>query len=968
MKKVTLLCLISILLLTPQYSKGQSQITLTSDQQLIDLLDPDEVIDLSRGYNQVYGSLRSVCESAKDSGHDLLVIKYDAFFRQFRNHPETDRLLTVDTDEYIEKMKIISDFASGYGLGLGLALLSPLELGAGYNKQTGKYGQWAHYKVGNRDPESGKFSVKLWQQLYWTNNKGKFDIKLKSVKAYAFREEIVPNTMFKAVKRDEIVLLKNIKYDQWEIPVPTDDSIMGVAKRNGIKVSPQTADRMRRIEVYCEGSEELQGYDRVMVLLEYQVPEMAYFDEETVPFMKDMLQRYKDAGINLIHLTNDEPHFQADWFYFSHHDNGQFALRYYTEKMGNFYEKSYGVPFEEKDLLYFACGPDINSNAVSANRHYQYVRGVSRLEIQKTFLFRDNYYKMLNNNLVDVFKEIRDFASQIFGVNDWGTSGHGSWAESPTIDYWDTKSLHRNAYKYEYTPNFTWGNTVQQASAACYDYFKWGEYLEPTRNDFAELGWIDRNYFGAAMATSIGVINRIPNAYPHFWGHPEEAARRKRAVNNAFGGMPLLKIRPSRSIDLITGHVHRDVNILVLYPMNLVAVDERFGSWMTQYGYCNYITAEKLLELGSINENGEVVVKDKKYNTLVSIFEPLPNNGLLSFMKELNEKGGNTIWFGPPPVIDDKGKECLEEWESLFGVKYQAVEPMGKIAVGMRIDFNGILEDIPSQYILCDFTVDRIYPVMAESGTDKLAYCDRDLLVGTKKGNAWFFGFRPRDDQSASLGYETRTLFEILDHTGAHQPTGKFAGVNDNTEHVSRNSDYFCTRFPNGATVVVRHYNDHRENWGSGNSRDKKEDSLALDANPLPTDTLNLPNFKVNGHEVNFNGTLSMAFRINDKKELVAFKGENCRKVAMDGISYEFSDKLLEKIAFAPSLDNENELMIYIEGESTVSIPLPSERIDRITGLQNETGKRVKYRIENNSLQLELDKKSNSQWLSLSWE
>ena len=91
-------------------------------------------------------------------------------------------------------------------------------------------------------------------------------------------------------------------------------------------------------------------------------------------------------------------------------------------------------------------------------------------------------------------------------------------------------------------------------------------------------------------------------------------------------------------------------------------------------------------------------------------------------------------------------------------------------------------------------------------------------------------------------------------------------------------------------------------------------------------------------------------------------------RLPFDGISYEFSDKLLEKIAFAPSLDNENELMIYIEGESTVSIPLPSERIDRISGLQNETGKRVKYRIENNSLQLELDKKSNSQWLSLSWE
>ena len=57
-------------------------------------------------------------------------------------------------------------------------------------------------------------------------------------------------------------------------------------------------------------------------------------------------------------------------------------------------------------------------------------------------------------------------------------------------------------------------------------------------------------------------------------------------------------------------------------------------------------------------------------------------------------------------------------------------------------------------------------------GTSKLAYCDNNLLVGAGKGNAFCFGFRPRDDQSASLGYETRTLFEILDRIGAYAPSG----------------------------------------------------------------------------------------------------------------------------------------------------------------------------------------------------
>ena len=951
-----------LVFLSLQIAAGQSQITLTSDAQLDSLLNPDNVLDLSRGYKKAYGSLRSICENARSRGHDMLRIKYDAFYRQYRNQPEMDRLLTVDNDEYIEKIKIIGDFAAEYGLGLGLPLLSPLELGAGYNKQTGKYGNWVHYKVGNRDPQSGMFHVKLWQQLYWTNNKGKFNIRLKGVKAYAFKEEPVPNSMYRAVDRDDIVALENVEYQQWEIPFAVDDGRMDVDMWATTSGSPQTADRARQIEVFCNGTDEFKGYDRVIVMLDYEVPEMAYFNEVTIPFMKNMFQRYKDAGINLIHITNDEPHFQADWFYYGHHDNGQFALRYFTEDMGNYYKKLYGILFEEKDLLYFACGPDINSNKVSAIQHVQYVKGSSRKEIQMTFLFRDNYYKMLNNHLVDMFKEVKAFASEIFGVEDWGTRGHASWAESPTIDFWDTESLHRNAYKYEYTPNFLWGNTVQQASAACYDYFKWGEYLEPTRNDFAEVGWVDRNYYGAAMATSIGVVNRIPNAYPHFWGVPRDVHRRKQAVNNAFGGMP-----ESKSIDLISGHVHRDVDVLVLYPMNLVAVDERYGSWMTQYGYGNYITAEKLLELGSVNQQGELIVKDKKYTTLVSIFEPLPNKGLLSLMEELITRGGNVLWFGPPPVINDKGESCQSTWEKMFGVKYTGPEPLGRIAAGMRIDFTGRMKHIPAQYILSNFTVDRIYPVEAMEGTSKLAFCDNDLLVGTGNGKTWYFGFRPRDDQSASLGYETRTLFEILDHVGAYAPSGTFAGINDNTEHVSRNSDYLCTRFPNGATVITRHYKDHRENWGKGNSRNHEDDSAMLAVNPLHSDQIILENFKVNGHTVSFEGSLTTAFRTNEKDELIAFEGENCKQVTIDGKIFRFSDEDLKKIAFAPSLEKPNEIELLVTGGTKVTIPLPSVVKTGNTMLVDGKGKKLKHKITDAGLELSINSKINGKWLRLAW-
>src|SRR5690625_5731957 len=138
--------------------------------------------------------------------------------------------------------------------------------------------------------------------------------------------------------------------------------------------------------------------------------------------------------------------------------------------------------------------------------------GAEPEDIQRNFLLRDRYYRMLNDGVVDLFKEAKDHAEDLYDRH-LPTGAHASWAQSPTIDLWDAEKLHGNAYKYEYTSNFIWSNTVHQAAAACYDYFKWGEYLVPTGNDFAEGGWADRNYYGAAMGASIGVVNQTRNAY-----------------------------------------------------------------------------------------------------------------------------------------------------------------------------------------------------------------------------------------------------------------------------------------------------------------------------------------------------------------------------------------------------------------------------------------------------------------------
>ena len=461
---------------------------------------------------------------------------------------------------------------------------------------------------------------------------------------------------------------------------------------------------------------------------------------------------------------------------------------------------------------------------------------------------------------------------------------------------------------------------MHQASAACYDYFKWSEYLQPTGNDFAEGGWSDRNYYGAAMAASIGVINKYPNAYAAAWGMPDKALERKMAVNYAYGASP------SEPIRLMTGNVHRDTEVLILYPMNLVAVEPRFGSWMTQYGYANYLTADKLLEMGSVQSDGHIQVAEKKYGTLVVMFEPLPERGLLDMMESFIKAGGKVVWFSTPPLVDKSGVNCIDQWQKLFGAQYHHDCYMGEIASGKIIDFSESLSNVPEQAILTDFIVDRIYPVTPASNAEIVAHSDKKVIGTMVKypngGIACYCGFRPRDDQSASLGYETRTLFEILNACGAYPSTGKFA-VNDNPSYLSRTGDYFVSSFPNSTTMVVAHYRTHAESWFGGFSRNQEDDAKVLLENPLPSDRINLKQAKINGHEVSFDGRLSLGFRL-DGQQLIAFSGQQCSEITIDGTYYKFADSPVD-LTFSPVDDNMSSYQIYVAGEGKVSIPLPEQ-------------------------------------------
>lgn len=727
---------------------------------------------------------------------------------------------------------------------------------------------------------------------------GATPVKLGAVKAYAFKGKQVDKTKI-AVNPDDIRELKNVEYEVLDTAGPENGTI------------PQ-----QRLRIYGE-EDRLKGYDNVLVILEYETQEIDYFADDALPFLKKLLKKYHDAGVDLRSLYCDEMHIQQDWIYFAHQEDGQFNERFYTDGMGRMLAQKTGMPFDLRYMLYFVNQPLIYKPTVEAILNVEYVLGEKPEDIQRTYLMRDNYYRLLNNHVVDLFVEAKHYGEKLFN-REFRTGAHASWAESPTIDKWESPD---NTYSvnYEYTPNYLWGNTVHQASAACYDYFKWCDYLQPTGNDFCECGWLDRNYYGAAMAASIGVINKYPNAYAAAWGMPAASYERRMAINYAYGCDPPANIR------LITDGVHRDIDVLMLYPMNLVAVDPRFGSWMTQYGYANYLTSDMMLKMGTITPQGKIRVKEKEYGTLVVLYEPLPEQGELDFIEKFLNAGGKVLWMSAPPMLDKGGNNCSAQWQRIFGAKSNYNSANGKAASGKIVKFTGLMKDVEPQTILTDFVVDRIFPVVNEN-SEVAATCNGEV-IGTVRdfpnnGRACFMGCRLRDDQSRSLGYESRNMFEVLNYLGAYPASGTFKNRNDNPSFLSRTGDYFVSSFPNGTTMVVNHYRTHVENWDGNFSRNPEYDAEILKNNPLPTDTIKLYNAAINGHIVSYTGRLSMGFNVKNKR-LCSFYGQQCNEITVDGTKYIFSAGKLNDITFGPVNGDLTHYNLYANGAERIEIPVP---------------------------------------------
>ena len=927
------------------FQLGKSAVILVSDKELEALSDPDKVLNLALGFAKDERSLRQVCEQAKAAGNRTIALAFDHFFSQYRPGQEGPRKLTPDMDAYVSRIAGISKFAWQYGLGLELSLLSPLEIGPAYARQTGETGVWMQYRKGLRDPHTGAYSVSLWQQRRWANNKGVVEIKDAGVRVFAFHETPISGTLYRAVDPASIVEIT----DTAKVEASTPDT-------------PEAAQV--RVRIHGTGHTDLKGYERVLVVQQYHTPEMDYFSPKALPYLNALVDKYADAGVHLNALYSDEMHIQQDWNYFGHHDNGEFTQRYVSPGLCKAFASKYGAQYSDlaKYLLYFCYGQEDSARDLTAKLGVSHVFGSTPEAIRETALFRSRYFRMLQDGVVDLFATAKKHAEQRMG-HKLESRAHATWAESPTIDKWDTGEGHMYASAYEYTSNFVWSDTVHQAAAACYDYFKWGDFLTGNGNDHCECGWLDRNYVGLMMACSTGIINDIPYSYGAHWGMPDELSRRRMSLVNTFGaaGSPLY--------GMVQNMEHRDVNVLMLYPLDLVAVEERFGSWTTQYGYANYITADKLLQLGHL-KGGAIELGGRRFTTLVATFEPFPSHRLVQMMAQFAQGGGRIIWSGPPPVLSQEGDPILAEWKSLFGVDYIPGKNEGKMAPGRLVEFGGALKGIAPQTILTDFIVDHTYTVTPAAGTTVIATISA-APAGTLHtlpggGSAVVLGFRPRDDQSKSLGYEARWWYEILDKLGA------YGTAPDNTERISRSSEYLACRFPNGATAITRHFRETEEAWNGGFSRNQEEDAAYLKRVPPPSEALDLKDFRINGHRVTYTGQQALTFCTDTKGVLTAFAGCNSRKITVDGKETVFADADIGQIAWAPvpqhrAVPGGAILQIMVYGGGTVRIPLS----DFVHNLElwaegaspGSKGTRIPATVENHTLVFAVTAAAAGHWL-----
>jgi hypothetical protein len=844
-------------------------------------------------------TLRRRIESFRNENAAVLQVTYDFFFGG------TKRTLFPESEKTIRAYKVIHDLAKQYGLDFSASVSNPLDLGDGYVKEHNEVGYSWHYHEGAIDPQ-GNFSVKMSMQTQWSNNKGPVRLETDRVVVYAFKEERFADTPYFYVNPREIL----------DISACAGLEIMGsedISKRGNGSIPVRVMGRWEGVK---------PGYTRCLAVLVYKTREIDYFAPGALDYMKGILDIHAKAGISYQGFYSDEMHIQFDWDSNVHFDRTEVTTRYLTPNLAKRFSAAYGKEFEDfgKYLIYFSYRQH-DFCKEERDLPVQHIFKPGAEGVYSTWLFRKRYFEMLNDVVVQLCVDTKDYAEEKFH-NPIDAHGHATWKESPALDknYPEMKwySLRRDDLfsRYDYHSEYVASSSVIEGVAACYDYFRWNDYFTGGGTDHGEHGYGDRNYYAQAFGASLAVLNEDGRGYSGGWGSPEEIIKRQNAVGRVFGNGTFRGIGCDQ---FVQNFETRITDVLAVYPLDLFYSEERFGSWMVQYGYCNYITEQKLMEYASITGDGTIKVKNRSYRALVFLYQSFLSQKTLKLLEQFVHSGGRLLWMAAPPVgLWDKAGS-LEDWQKLFGVKPCGEAARALTAKGEKVSFASDIKT-DGMIIPTDMLPDFFYPFAAE-GAKEIAWLG-GKPAGFEKcypdgGRAVYLAFRARDDQSQSMGSDISTLFDILCYMGAYSAEGG--------EIRSRpaSARLVTMRFPNGAVSMTPHYRTFYERWDSLFGRDPEQDAEYLKGRILPSLDLDLNEENLFGHRVTYKGSETLSYRLDEKGLLAGFSG-NKNEITIDGRMYRFSD-VPGWICFV-SLDPK-----YLEAGVSAAMAVFSENPGRLT-------------------------------------
>jgi hypothetical protein len=835
----------------------------------------------SQRHQDTTTSLLDVCRQAQARGATSLSVSYDFFFGG------QARTLYPDSPTTLAAFKVIHDVAAEHGLDFIASILSPLDTGPGWARSHPVSGRTMQFTEAAIGPD-GRFEASWPLQTQWYNNKGPIRLRLEEVRAYAFDESRIPDTPYYVVDPDQI---QDISADAIAEPHPEQETI----SVNGYGWAPLTV----RGRTAC-------GLNRVLLVAVYATPEIDYFDPAAGAYMKSIVDQHAAHGIRYAGFYSDEMHIQFDWDLIEHFGpDTEIRTRYLTDNLAAAYADSYGERFRDlaKHLVYFSYHQHDFLPGAAGQWPSQHVLGPTVRDVRDTYLLRRNYHRLLQRRVVDLCVDAKAHAEQVFG-QPMLARAHATWQEAPTCDRFSASQRFQEPWadpvsRYDYSPTYQWSSTIRENMAACADYFEWNEFLSCGGTDHPEGGFLDRCYYGAAFVSGLAVANRSRLGLYGLWGSPQPLLDRLDRVGTAFGLATYEAAGHRLGHNLIQGLTPRQSDVLLLYPLDLNAVEERFGSWMVQYGYGDYLTEEQFDRLYGGLADGRIQVGTRSYRAVTVLYSPLMSVDTLARLAEIVEAGGRVLWCAAPA----QGSAAAEAaWQHLFGIAGLDFAHAGVPAGGASVKFCGGLAALPPMDIPSDWLPDHTYPVIP--GRAAVVARVRERCVGTWRttpagGLAVYCGFRPRDDQSGSQGSDLRTLFDLLLAMGAYAP--------GSLEAASRPADapYLMQRSPNGAVTMTAHLRwfdegDHArmEDWYGTFFRDAARDRAILARLALPPTAIAVDQV-IDGHRVAIQADGVVTYRVDDDGHLVGVAAGQLASFELDGRRYDLTDQVVD-LVWAP--------------------------------------------------------------------